>query len=515
MSKLRGLVLRGSVFRMVMLFANIAVAFYMMPFLIHSLGDRWYGMWTLVATFMGYYGYLDFGLSISVQRFIARAIGKEDQEEVNKTVSTALFLFIIIGIIVLIISLIIAAMSPIFFSDSEEISIFRIVMVVMGLNVAITFMMAPVNGLMTGNLRYDIATGINMGKLAIRTALIIYFIMLGYSIIALACITLLADVGGNLVKIIIAKKIFKGIEVKRKLYSADLLKSLFGYGGKTFVNQLADLMRFGLDHLVIAAFINLSAVTLYNIASQLVYYFRSFIGSLTGVLTPVYARYQAAEDSEMIYKTYYFTSKIAALISVLTGGAAIIFGRDFILIWMGRDYIEAYRLLTLLIVPTVLFVAQSPANSVIYGLGAVGILAKVSIIEAITNVVLSVALVGPLGLIGIALGTAIPLVFFSIFLLFLAIRLVGGNLSTYVRSVGPVFIVAITLQVIAWYVVSNQEISSYSDILVLILYIYPLQLILLTFLVFSPDERQIVFDAGRRALGINYEIGNEQDPGKM
>ena len=77
MSDVKGLVLRGSVLRAAMLFANVAVALYMMPFLVHALGDRWYGMWTLVATFMGYYGYLDFGLSVSVQRFIAGAIGRK------------------------------------------------------------------------------------------------------------------------------------------------------------------------------------------------------------------------------------------------------------------------------------------------------------------------------------------------------------------------------------------------------------------------------------------------------
>ena len=38
--------------RAVTLFVNVAVAFYMMPFIIHAIGDRWHGMWTLAATFI-------------------------------------------------------------------------------------------------------------------------------------------------------------------------------------------------------------------------------------------------------------------------------------------------------------------------------------------------------------------------------------------------------------------------------------------------------------------------------
>ncbi|HEX9812774.1 MAG TPA: hypothetical protein VGA88_11925, partial [Burkholderiales bacterium] len=79
-----GLLVRGSLLRVSLLFANVAVAFYLMPFIIHSIGDRWYGMWTLVGTFMGYYGFLDLGLSIATQRFLAGALGRDDSESVNQ-----------------------------------------------------------------------------------------------------------------------------------------------------------------------------------------------------------------------------------------------------------------------------------------------------------------------------------------------------------------------------------------------------------------------------------------------
>ncbi|HEY6938283.1 MAG TPA: hypothetical protein VI424_14085, partial [Terriglobales bacterium] len=52
----------ASAFRVLSFFATTAVSLLMMPFIVHTLGDRIYGLWALVATLLGYYGLLDFGL---------------------------------------------------------------------------------------------------------------------------------------------------------------------------------------------------------------------------------------------------------------------------------------------------------------------------------------------------------------------------------------------------------------------------------------------------------------------
>jgi O-antigen/teichoic acid export membrane protein len=54
----------------------LAISFFMMPFLVRNLGDRMYGIWTLVGSVLGYYGLIDIGLSSAVVRFISRAVRK-------------------------------------------------------------------------------------------------------------------------------------------------------------------------------------------------------------------------------------------------------------------------------------------------------------------------------------------------------------------------------------------------------------------------------------------------------
>lgn len=496
------LLLRGSLLRTFLLIVNIIVAFFLMPFVIHAVGDRWYGMWTLVGTLMGYYGYLDLGLSVSVQRFIARAIGKGDEAEVNRLFTTGLVLFIGLAIVVLAASGIVALVAPRFFSDPEELRVFRIVVLILGVNTAVMFAAAPANGLFTGHLRYDVPTTVQLAMLVVRTALIVFFIRAGYSIVALALITFLTDTGGNLARVWLARRMFRRVRVSRAFYAPASMRELFSYGGKTFVNQLAELLRFQIDHVVIAAFINLSAVTVFNIASQLVFYFRSLLQALVGVLVPLFARYQAEGDQSTMARAYLFTTKLAALVAMMGGGAMVIFGKPFIEVWMGPDYSSAYPPLAVLAVATTLFVAVQPAVTVIYGVGAVGTLAKVSLAEAVSNLILSVILVRELGILGVALGTAIPLVFFSVFLTVFGNRLVGTTIRIWLRSVGPVLGVTLVAQLCTGYIAHRLAPAGYFDMILLFLALYPAQALLVLWLAFSPEEQKLIRGTTVRALGF-------------
>ena len=81
---------RGSVLRTVVLVSNIIVSFFMMPFLVHSLGNRWYGFWALAGSILGYYGLLDLGLSSAVTRFVSQAFGQKRHDEINILVNSAI-----------------------------------------------------------------------------------------------------------------------------------------------------------------------------------------------------------------------------------------------------------------------------------------------------------------------------------------------------------------------------------------------------------------------------------------
>ena len=251
-------ILAGSFMGSLAFFANAIISLVMMPFIIHSLGDRMYGLWVFVGSFLGYYGLMDFGLNSAIQRFISKAIGAKDYAEENKIINTALVIFSVIGIVALLASFFIAFFIPFFVKNIVEVGLFRIVVIILGINFAVGFPLRVFSGVLGANVRYDIRTTIELVKLIFRTILIYAALKNGFGIVALSIITMVADLSSYAVKYIYARKLYKHMVISLQLFDKSRIRSLFGYSTYTFIAQIADQMRFNLDNLVITAFLSLN-----------------------------------------------------------------------------------------------------------------------------------------------------------------------------------------------------------------------------------------------------------------
>jgi len=77
---------------------------------------------------------------------------------------------------------------------------------------------------------------------------------------------------------------------------------------------------------------------------------------------------------------------------------------------------------------------QSVAARVLYGIGKIRLFARLMLLEALVNLVLSVILVRPLGIFGVALGTAIPNFVMCLIVLAHVCRMLDVNVTTLVRA---------------------------------------------------------------------------------
>ena len=89
-------------------------------------------------------------------------------------------------------------------------------------------------------------------------------------------------------------------------------------------------------------------------------------------------------------------------------------GVEFIGLWMGKTHSGPSGLvLQILLVGQLAALGMYTADNILYGMARHGYNAKLHVFEALSNVVLSVALVRYMGVYGVALGTTIPLLFFK------------------------------------------------------------------------------------------------------
>jgi O-antigen/teichoic acid export membrane protein len=406
--------LTGGILGSVSTVCHIVVAFFLMPFIIHSLGDRLYGFWTIMVTFTGYYGFLDFGLASATGRYVAKAIGRNSIDETNVAINTSLILYCYIGIVAILITIAAAALSSFFITNSEEARIFRIVILILGPSLAFGFPARAFAGVLTGYLRYDLTTFSSLSKLLLRTGSILIALNAGYGIISLALITSFADLFAYSFTFYFSRRIFVELNIGKRLFSINLMKELLNYSFKSLIAQVADILRFRVDSFVIAGFLNLQLVTHYTIASRLNDYFLKFITSIMETILPVFSQQAGRSDYESIKKTLIFSTRIASILTIFIGGTIIIVGKVFIIRWMGQDYIDAYPIVVVLTICIATDLMQTTSLSMLYGIAKHGYFAFANISEGLCNLILSIILVNEYGILGVALGTAIPMIFFKL-----------------------------------------------------------------------------------------------------
>src|SRR5580692_10646793 len=84
------------------LVVNIAVGFFLSPFVLHHLGDDAFGLWILIFSLTGYYGIFDFGIRSSLIRYVSKFQATGDKEHLARLINTCFFVYTGIGAILLV-----------------------------------------------------------------------------------------------------------------------------------------------------------------------------------------------------------------------------------------------------------------------------------------------------------------------------------------------------------------------------------------------------------------------------
>jgi len=328
----------ASAFRILNIFATTTVSLLMMPFVVHTLGDRMYGLWGLVATLLGYYGLLDFGLTPAVCQHVAAALGRGDRAACNNVVSASLRFLLLVGVLVLLLSGVAAACAPRFARSAADAALFAQILLILGMSTALSFPSRVFTGFLIANLRYDLMVGAELVALALRTSLILSVLLLGHGLVAMAWATFTASMAGMVLQAWLTIRKYRWLRLRLSAPRTGLTRSLASYSIFSFAGQVSDRLRFQADPVVVSMFVGLAAVTHYRIASTLAQEFIVLTVAVTGVFAPLLSRKYGAGDFAGVHSTFFLATKVSICVASFLGFGLIAWGKPFILRWMGPAY---------------------------------------------------------------------------------------------------------------------------------------------------------------------------------
>lgn len=409
--------LKGSILQFVEIGLQLVISFAMTPFIIGSLGDRMYGFWILVGTFIGYYGLFDIGLSTAVSRYVARAIGRDDSDEINTIVNTSFFIYAAIAAVIILLSFTVMFIPLPFLKTAAEAHLFRRVVFLLGISVAIGFPMKVFRGLVISHLRYDLSSAVSISKLILLNIGVFLAVYSGHGIFAMTLITFTVNAGEHAAFFLLARSIQRDLRIGPSYFKKKQVGSLFGYSLKSLVAQFADMLKYRVDNFVIALVLDLSLVTYYSVGVRFIDYFYQFIRNSVGLAKPIYSLYEGQGNYELLRERFLDITRFSTIVSLFIGGSIIFYGKPFIERWMGPDFSSSYTVMLILACGWIFELMQSPTSGLLYGLSKHHYFSIVNPIEGLINLGLSIALARVYGIYGVALGTTIPMLFFRLVVL--------------------------------------------------------------------------------------------------
>ena len=395
--------------------ASLVIGFFLMPFVIHKLGDGQYGVWVFINCLAGYAGLLYLGFGQTISRYVAKYSAAGDWQKLNEVGSLVFFVYVGGGLIALTGAAVLAAFVPWFpIWKTHSILEIRLVILMLGLNVATGLVGSVFGGILMGLRRFDLERGVSFTVDVTRLVLIVVFLRREWGLLTIATIYWVITLIENLGYLLLAYWQLPQLSIRRRHLSGEVFRECCAFSGFAFLSAIAQQLIYATDTVVIGVVLGEKAITPYFIALRLCQYLRHPIEKISDICMPtagaLQTRVQSGELCDLLCKALGVTFLLSTGIFI----GASFFGPALIQTWMGAGYEQTPALLSILLIGQIVALPVGVLRAILFGLGHVRLPALVYLAEAVVNLILSLILIRYMGVSGVAWGTAIPIILFEL-----------------------------------------------------------------------------------------------------
>ena len=387
------------------------------PVMVHHLGAVNYGVWVLASSVLDYYGLLDLGMRSAMFRYVSLFRGGSLREEVDRTFSSALLLVTGTAVLICVVSVGVTCLLPRFITvQGISPRVFSWLLVLLGFSVAVMFPTRMLATYISAHNRWDLYNAAGIANTVTRAIVIVVILKLGYGILAVAIATVVLaflSVGQHIVFLFIADP---EVHVNIRLITFGRIRELFGFSMRSLLVSLGDYLRFYSDSAVIASVLSVGLVTPFNVATRLIECFRSVVVAAGGPVLGAMTELDGAHRQKDLQALLLRSTRLLALLSILGGVLLLLDGRPLLHLWVGKEFVSSYSLVAVLAFGYMINLTQHAALLIIIAKGQHGPLGWWTIAEGVANIVLSVIWGRSHGLLGVAMGTIVPMLVVKLFI---------------------------------------------------------------------------------------------------
>ena len=405
----------GVVLNYVVIILNTVVGLLYTPYMLRMMGQSEYGLYSLVASVIAYLTVLDLGFGNAIVRYTAKFRAEKKTEEQYEMFGMFFLLYLVIGIIAFGIGLGLYFNVGTLFGDTMtavELDRARIMMLLLVANLAFTFPMSIWGSIIQAYEDFVFQKSLNIFRIILNTAVMICLLHFGYKAVAMVVVQTIFNVLTLVVNFIYCRrKLNIHIYFRFKHFHWGFLKEVAIYSFWIFLNAIMDRVYWSTGQFVLGAIVGTAAVAVFAIAIQLEGMYMQFSTAISSVFLPkVTAMVATNRSRKEISDLFIRTGRIQYIVLAYILSGFIIFGRQFIELWAGAGYTDAYIISLLFFIPLTVPLIQNLGITILQARNEMKFRSVLYIIIALVSLAMQIVLTRFFGGIGCAMGVSGALV---------------------------------------------------------------------------------------------------------
>ncbi|MAN58577.1 MAG: hypothetical protein CMC08_01925 [Flavobacteriaceae bacterium] len=391
---------------------NIAIGLFLTPYIIRMLGDEEYGLYTLIGAFVGYLSVLDLGLNNAIVRYVAQYRAQKDRQGEENFLAISLIIYCGIAVILIF-------MGGVFYLNIEslfgetlltsQLEKAKTMMIILIINIGFTLPGGAFTGICTGYKAFVFPRWISIIKYLVRAIMIVWILKNGSDALGIVLLDSILNITFICFTI---WYVFQRLKIRIALNKFDwkFIREIFGYSLWIFIFGLVYEIQWRTGQVIIGTHMSTVAVAIFGIGVLLGIYYTTFGNIINRLLLPT-AVDHIFQEKEPVELTNYMIQfgRISLMLLLFIFLGFLILGREFIILWIGENYIDSYYIAATIMFIYILPIAQGYAHSLLEAKK----LLRFKTISFLIATIIGLSLGGILsyyyGVLGMITGIAIPM----------------------------------------------------------------------------------------------------------
>lgn len=388
------------------------IGFLYVPILLYYIGKSEYGLYQLIGSFIAYFSIMDFGLTAAVVRFYTKYKALNDKVNMENILAISLRCYGVITILLFVAGYICYVNLDKFFVYSmtaDEISSAENLFLLLLLNIVITISTMIFRAVINAHEKFLFLKGLETVQLVLQPILIVLVLQKYPSAFTVALVQTILNVG-----LIVSRMYYcffrLKITIKFHHWDKKLFKEFKKLALSVFAVTLIDQVFFKTNQVILGIISGTSAVAVYSVASLIYMNYMALSLAISGVYLPHITEMIAKrEPMQVVSNLFIQIGRWQYFLLAAVASGFVVFGKQFIFIWAGTGFEDAYWITLLIIIPFTVDLIQNIGLAVLQAQNKYDFRAKVYFCMGIFNLCLAIPLGLKYGGIGCAFATGLSM----------------------------------------------------------------------------------------------------------